>query len=121
MLSSIFDPRSPKTPLDLLTVGLLTVQILTYFALSRQSAKYFFFFQFAFWRFAYNGGLGYILKQQSERAWIVRGIKNNGWFDAKKRPKIASWVKQQLVMKMEKDYDFEVSQQCFAVGLVGHS
>ncbi len=35
MLSSIFDPRLPKTPLDLLTVGLLTTQLLFYFALSR--------------------------------------------------------------------------------------
>ncbi|KDN42625.1 hypothetical protein K437DRAFT_257809 [Tilletiaria anomala UBC 951] len=107
MLSSIFDPRQPKTPLDLLTVGLLTAQIVTYIFMSRPTAQRFFFLLFAFWRASYNGGLGWILKQQSERAWMVRTVKKEGWFDENRRPMIHARVKQHLVSKMGPDYNFE--------------
>lgn len=108
MLTSIFHPRQPKTPLDFLTIASLSFQILAYFLLSRTVAKVFFVVYFAFWRSAYNAGLGWVLKQQSERGWIVKMVKRHGWMDEKKRPKVRAWVKQQLVVKMDKDYNFEV-------------
>ncbi|EPQ27459.1 uncharacterized protein PFL1_04997 [Pseudozyma flocculosa PF-1] len=107
MLTSIFDPRQPKTPLDLITIASLASQLLAYFALSRKSAQVFFFFYFFFWRASYNAGLGHILKQQSESGWIVNLVKQQGWMDEKRKPKVRAWVKQQLVTKMEKDYDFD--------------
>lgn len=60
------------------------------------------------WRLAYNAGLGYVLKRQSETRWIVRTVKRNGWFDEKRQPKIAQWAKNELKKKMGKDYDFTV-------------
>jgi phosphatidylethanolamine N-methyltransferase len=107
MLSSIFDPREPKTPLDFITIASLSLQIFLYFVLPRSAARWFFFFYFAIWRAAYDGGLGYILKQQSERSWITKTVKSQGWFDPKRNPQSYKWVRSHLETKMEKDYKFE--------------
>ena len=37
---------------------------------------YFFIFWFLFWRFAYNAGLGYLLKQQSEKNFLTNYVSN---------------------------------------------
>uniref|UniRef100_V5EQR5 Phosphatidylethanolamine N-methyltransferase n=2 Tax=Kalmanozyma brasiliensis (strain GHG001) TaxID=1365824 RepID=V5EQR5_KALBG len=121
MLSSIFDPRQPKTPLDIVTVVSLTLQIVLYFALSRRAAQIFFFLYFAFWRASYNAGLGWILKQQSEKGLIIRQVKRNGWMDAQRRPRIHNWVKQQLVTKMDKDYVFDAMPLDYNVWLMFRS
>ncbi|PWN52329.1 hypothetical protein IE53DRAFT_367294 [Violaceomyces palustris] len=121
MLTSIFDPREPKTPLDLVTLVSVAFQIATFFALSRRACQVFFFFYFFFWRGAYNIGLGYILKQQSERGWIVKTVKKNGWMDEKRRPKVREWVKQQLVTKMEKDYNFDALPMDYNIWLMFRS
>ncbi|PWY99616.1 hypothetical protein BCV70DRAFT_200549 [Testicularia cyperi] len=121
MLSSIFDPRQPKTPLDIVTVVSLALQILLYFSLSRTSAKLFFLVYFAFWRGSYNLGLGWILKQQSETGYIIRKVKQNGWMDAKRRPKVHAWVRQQLVTKMDADYSFEATPLDYNVWLMFRS
>ncbi|TKY85486.1 hypothetical protein EX895_005648 [Sporisorium graminicola] len=121
MLSSIFDPRQPKTPLDIVTVVSLSFQILFYFALSRRAAQIFFFLYFAFWRASYNAGLGWILKQQSEKGWIIRQVKQHGWMDAQRRPRVHNWVKQQLVTKMDKDYVFDAMPLDYNVWLMFRS
>ncbi|CBQ73396.1 related to CHO2-phosphatidylethanolamine N-methyltransferase [Sporisorium reilianum SRZ2] len=121
MLSSIFDPRQPKTPLDIVTVVSLSLQILLYFALSRRAAQIFFFLYFAFWRASYNAGLGWILKQQSEKGWIIRQVKQHGWMDAQRRPRVHNWVKQQLVTKMDKDYVFDAMPLDYNVWLMFRS
>lgn len=106
MLTSLFDPRTPKSNIDLLTLFLLGLQLVLFVSLSRPTARIFFGFYFAMWRLAYNAGLGYVLKRQSETRWIVRTVKRNGWFDEKRQPKIAQWAKNELKKKMGKDYDF---------------
>ncbi|GAC97586.1 potential phosphatidylethanolamine N-methyltransferase [Pseudozyma hubeiensis SY62] len=121
MLSSIFDPRQPKTPLDIVTVVSLSLQIILYFALSRRAAQVFFFVYFAFWRASYNAGLGWILKQQSEKGWIIRQVKQNGWMDANRRPRVHNWVKQQLVTKMDSDYVFDAMPLDYNVWLMFRS
>ncbi|TKA54854.1 hypothetical protein B0A53_02663 [Rhodotorula sp. CCFEE 5036] len=108
MLTSLFDPRTPKSNIDLLTLFLLGLQLVLFVSLSRPTARIFFGFYFAMWRLAYNAGLGYVLKRQSETRWIVRTVKRNGWFDEKRQPKIAQWAKNELRKKMGKDYDFTV-------------
>ena len=107
MLTSIFHPKKPKTALDILTIVSLVLQIVLFFPLRGNVRRGFFVVYFAFWRGAYNGGLGYILKAQSEREWIVKTVKRQGWLDAKRRPKVYDWAKHHLVMKMDKDYDFD--------------
>lgn len=108
MLTSIFAPNQPKTALDIITVVTLTAQILLFFTLSGSTRELFFAIYFAFWRAAYNGGLGFVLKAQSEKRWIVKIVKKQGWMDYKRRPKIHNWIQHHLKTKMEEDYDFDV-------------
>ncbi|GAA6017973.1 hypothetical protein JCM8202_006219 [Rhodotorula sphaerocarpa] len=106
MLSSLFDPRLPKSNIDLLTLFLLGLQLVLFVSLSRPTARLFFGLYFAMWRTGYDAGLGYVLKRQSETRWIVRTVKTNGWFDDQRRPKVAQWAKSELRKKMGKGYDF---------------
>lgn len=104
MLSSIFRPDLPKTPLDLFTLATLSLQLAIFMTLPRPKAQLFFFVYFGFWRLMYNLGLGILLTKQSKTQWIVRLVERNGWMDAKRAPKACAWIKQQLKTKMGPDY-----------------
>ncbi|UZJ56933.1 hypothetical protein CBS101457_006253 [Exobasidium rhododendri] len=121
MLTSIFAPNQPKTALDILTIISLTLQIVLYFVLSGATRRLFFVVYFAFWRGAYNGGLGFILKAQSEKRWIVKTIKKEGWLDVNRKPKAYSFIKHHLNMKMEKDYNFDAMPLEYNVWLMFRS
>jgi hypothetical protein len=95
--------------IDILTLGLLGLQVFLYFTLSRKAARSFFLVYFAVWRLAYNAGLGYVLRKQSEQKWIVKTVVREGWMDAVRRPQVQRWVASELQAKMGKDYRFEVS------------
>ncbi|BGP19913.1 hypothetical protein JCM10213_008612 [Rhodosporidiobolus nylandii] len=107
MVSSLFDPRFPKSNIDLLTLFLLGSQIILFLTLPRTLGRWFFGLYFAFWRLAYDAGLGHVLKQQSETRWIVKTVAKNGWFDLDRKPAVARWVRNELGKKMGKDYNFE--------------
>lgn len=113
MLSSLFDPRLPKSYIDILTLSLLALQVLLFTVLPNSIAQYFFLAYFVCWRLAYNAGLGYILNLQSEQKWIVQFVKRKGWMDAEKRPEVNKWIQAELRAKMGKDYDFNVSFASF--------
>ncbi|CAD6886309.1 unnamed protein product [Tilletia laevis] len=121
MLTSIFDPRQPKTPLDILTLVSLGLQIVTYFVTSRQQAQAFFLVYFLFWRAAYNAGLGWVLNAQSTKGWLVSFVESRGWLDQDKCPKIREWIKQQLETKMRSDYDFEALPNEYNIWLLFRS
>ncbi|GAA5846665.1 hypothetical protein JCM9279_003401 [Rhodotorula babjevae] len=107
MLSSLFDPRFPKSNIDLLTLFLLGSQLVLFVVLSRPASRIFFGLYFALWRLAYDAGLGYVLRHQSEHRWIVKTVKREGWFDLDKKPTVAKWVRSELRKKMGADYDPE--------------
>ncbi|GAA5840346.1 hypothetical protein JCM11251_006701 [Rhodosporidiobolus azoricus] len=107
MISSLFDPRYPKSNVDILTLFLLGSQIVLFFTLSRSTARWVFGLYFAFWRLAYDAGLGYVLRKQSETRWIVKSVARHGLFDLHRQPGTAKWVRNELKKKMGKDYDFE--------------
>jgi len=109
VLTTLFHPGHPKSHLDLLNLGLLGFQIALYFALPKKSVRIFFFFYLAFWRAAYDAGLGWILTKQSKKTWIVRKVRRLGWLDAQRHPAIRDWIKRQLAGKMGGDYSFDVS------------
>lgn len=113
VLTTLFHPGYPKSHLDLLNLGLLGLQLALYFFLSRKAAQIFFFLYFAFWRAAYDAGLGWVLTKQSKKKWIVREVQRLGWLDTKRRPAVRNWIKQQLVGKMGRDYSFDVSTYNF--------
>ncbi|GAA6044275.1 hypothetical protein JCM8097_002105 [Rhodosporidiobolus ruineniae] len=107
MISSLFDPRFPKSNIDLLTLFLLGSQLLLFLVLSRPAARWFFGIYFAFWRLAYDAGLGYVLTKQSKTRWIVRTVARHGWFDSARQPAVARWVRRELGKKMGPAYDFQ--------------
>ncbi|KAJ7042973.1 phosphatidylethanolamine N-methyltransferase [Mycena alexandri] len=104
---TLFLPSYPKSHLDLLNLALLGLQLVIFAVLPRNLARLFFLFYFAFWRGAYDAGLGWILTKQSKKKWIVREVQKLGWLDPSRRPRVRNWIKAQLVGKMGKDYSFD--------------
>ena len=95
--------------IDVLTLALLGLQVVLFFALPLSTSRYFFLVYFAVWRLAYNCGLGYVLRKQSETKWIVKTVLKQGWMDSKRRPAVRNWIASELKAKMGKDYEFDVS------------
>jgi phosphatidylethanolamine N-methyltransferase len=108
VLTTLFHPGHPKSHLDLFNLGLLSLQLALFFILPRRTTQIFFFVYFAFWRAAYDGGLGWVLTKQSKKKWIVRQAHRLGWLDPERRPHVRNWIKKQLVGKMGQDYSFDV-------------
>lgn len=108
VVTALLHPSHPKSHLDILNLALLALQLLLFFTTSGTFRKLFFFVYFAFWRAAYDAGLGWVLGRQSRRKWIVREVQRLGWLDGKRRPEVREWIRRQLVGKMGKDYSFDV-------------
>ncbi|KAG8874729.1 phosphatidylethanolamine N-methyltransferase [Tulasnella sp. 331] len=106
-VASLFDPRHPKSHLDIINLSTLAFQVVIFFAFPRSITRWFFLLYFAFWRAAYDGGLGWILTKQSKKKWIVREVQRRGWLDESRRPDMRQWIKNEISGKMGKDYDFE--------------
>ncbi|POW13108.1 hypothetical protein PSHT_07879 [Puccinia striiformis] len=75
MVSSLFDPRLPKSSLDLITLSTLIAQTIPLMIFTRKKLKIYYMISFLFWRLTYNVGLGWILKKQSENKFIIKIIK----------------------------------------------
>ncbi|KAH9001866.1 phosphatidylethanolamine N-methyltransferase [Lactarius hatsudake] len=107
VVTALFHPSYPKSHIDAVNLGLLALQLVLFYAMPRTPRKIFFFLYFAFWRAAYDAGLGYVLTKQSKRRWIVRTVQRLGWLDENRRPEVRAWIRRQLVGKMGKDYSFD--------------
>lgn len=119
---TLFNPTYPKSHFDILSLFLLGSQValfLLFLFLHRlhphshfQSfSKGFFVVYFAFWRTAYDLGLGWVLTKQSKRKWIVRLVRGRGWLDTDRRPAVREWIRRQLEGKMGRDYKFDVRRR----------
>ena len=102
MISSIFRPDEPKTPLDLLTLASLVGQVAAFALLRRETAWWFFLCYFAFWRASYNIGLGVLLTKQSKTQWIVRVVERLA-----ARPRMRTWMRAQVLTKMGRAYPYD--------------
>ncbi|KAI0312639.1 phospholipid methyltransferase-domain-containing protein [Amylostereum chailletii] len=107
VVTALLHPAYPKSHIDLFNIALLALQAVLFVALPSTPRKIFFFCYFAFWRAAYDAGLGYVLTKQSKTKWIVKEVQRRGWLDEKRRPEVRRWIKDQLVGKMGKDYSFD--------------
>lgn len=121
MLSSMFRPDLPKTPLDILTICTLLVQVGLYLTLSRETAQRFFLFYFAVWRITYNAGLGYLLTQQSKTQWLVRLVQRKGYLDPKRSPMVYRYVRHHLETKMGAGYRMDTVPDEYNVWLLFRS
>ncbi len=108
VLTALFHPAYPKSHLDILNLALLGSQLVLFFVLPRDAARVFFLVYFAFWRAAYDAGLGWVLTKQSKKKWMVKEVQRLGWLDETRCPRVRNWIRAQLVGKMGKDYSFDV-------------
>lgn len=108
MVNTLFDPRQGKSIFDMVTLGVMAIEILCFFTLSHQVKRIVFVFVFFFWRLAYNVGLGFLLKYQSDTRGLVLLAKKHKIFEENAHPKLYHWLKHQLSIKMGDDYDFTV-------------
>ncbi|KAI9307991.1 phospholipid methyltransferase-domain-containing protein [Cunninghamella echinulata] len=104
MVSNLLDPKKKKGFFDLLTLGIMAFEILLFFILPVRAKQFLFIGIFAFWRLAYNVGLGLLLKYQSDSRGLVRFAEKLSLFD--KDSKTYHWLKKELSLKMDDDYDF---------------
>ncbi|CAE6441284.1 unnamed protein product [Rhizoctonia solani] len=107
VLTSLFHPFHPKSHLDLVNLALLGAQILLFAVLPHAFSRALFLVYFAFWRLAYDVGLGWVLTKQSKRRWIVKQVQARGWLDHERRPKVYEWIRNELRNKMGDDYSFD--------------
>lgn len=80
-------------------------------------SQIFFLLYFAFWRGAYDAGLGWVLTKQSKKKWIEKQVQKFGWLDGERRPEARNWVRAQLRGKMGGDYEFDVGVFSFHLAL----
>ena len=103
MISSVFRPKEVNS-FDLVTLSILGIQIAGFFY---GMPKWYFIAVFMFWRLAYNVGLGYILKMQSDHKWLFLLAKQYSLFDSVKANPAQKFLKKQLLKKMGDDYVYE--------------
>ncbi|KAJ2746401.1 phosphatidylethanolamine N-methyltransferase [Coemansia sp. BCRC 34301] len=107
MLQSLFNPLTPKTTFDIVTLVTLSTHLMVALLFPLATKRAILMAAFAFWRLCYNGGLGWILNWQSSRHGLVAMFKRNGWLDPNRGGKIYLWLKSELEAKMGPDYSFE--------------
>jgi len=108
MVSELFDMSKKKSAFDVVTLAVMAFQILLYLVLPTTFKQWLFLFLFLGWRAGYNAGLGYLLKQQSDRRALVVWAREKGIFDKNRHNPWYEWLKVDLSAKMGKDYQFEV-------------
>lgn len=105
VLSSIFNPKKPKTALDLLVLGVLLVQVVLFILLPLHVRRPTSLALFLLWRTAYDLGLGFLLHEQSVRRSLIAYVKEHSLF-CPSSPRY-EWIKAELSDKMGDDYKFD--------------
>ncbi|KAF9353259.1 phosphatidylethanolamine N-methyltransferase [Mortierella sp. NVP85] len=109
MVSELFDMSKKKSAFDVVTLAVMAFQILLYLVLPTNFKRWLFLFLFLGWRAGYNAGLGYLLKQQSDRRALVVWAREKGIFDKNRHNPWYEWLKVELSAKMDKDYQFDAA------------
>lgn len=107
MVRTLFDPRVKKSFTDMVIVFVLGFYISLYFILPAGLRIPVYCFLFAFWRLAYNGGIGWLLDQQSKYSRLTKFANDHKLFDKTNENKF--WhkiLKHDLSSKLDSDYDF---------------
>lgn len=107
MVRTLFDPRVKKSFTDVIIVSVLAFYISLYFVLPVSWRVPVYLALFGFWRLAYNGGIGWLLDQQSKHLRLTKTAKEYKLFD--KTNENTSWqkvLKHDLCSKLPSDYKF---------------
>ncbi|KAJ1915394.1 phosphatidylethanolamine N-methyltransferase [Tieghemiomyces parasiticus] len=106
-LTALFTVGRGKTTFDYITLSVMATQVGLFLMLPSAIKRPLFIGLFMFWRALYNGGLGYLLKVQSERRQLVKWARRWGLFDpAYGDGSRARFFQAELTAKMGPDYDF---------------
>jgi phosphatidylethanolamine N-methyltransferase len=104
LIEHLLDPSSPKTLLDAPIILAIVVQIIA-FLLKSKLPSWIYVLTFLGWRMAYNVGLGYILKQQSEKRTWERWTTRYGFAEKGKDVDTLPPRSQQLVKTVRSELE----------------
>ncbi len=80
--------------LTFFTLLTLIFQPFLYYILPHAFRSPIFLLYFTFWRSSYDFGLGYILRKQSEKKYIVRKLRSWGWLSLSGKDEGEEWYKK---------------------------
>lgn len=97
---------------DLVVIALLAIHILLLWYLPAGAKIPVFAFIYLFWRAAYNGGIGWLLHNQSHHKTLIRWAEKTKVFvnpatGKNPHPALYNWIKKELESKIPKDYSFD--------------
>jgi phosphatidylethanolamine N-methyltransferase len=108
MVRSLFDPTLRKSYAEVLIFISLVANVGVYRWLSSQQARiYGFCALYAFWRLAYNLGIGLILYRQSNHNTLVNFAKRQGLFKHDNNTLLQKLTHLEMKSKMGRSYDVE--------------
>ena len=114
MVSQLLSPTEPKNVSDVAILAVLASLISALFWLPSYLQVPVFAVTFLFWRAAYNVGIGWLLRQQSDYKRLVIWAKKLHVFENPKsgenpHPSVYRLLKRELETKIPKDYNFETA------------
>ncbi|KAJ5560974.1 hypothetical protein N7535_009171 [Penicillium sp. DV-2018c] len=112
MVSQLLSPSEPKNFGDLVVLILLAGHVFLLWALPAGAKVPVFAVLYLFWRLAYNGGIGWLLHNQSNHKTLLRWAEKTKVFvnpatGKNPHPKLYNWIKRELETKIPKDYSFD--------------
>lgn len=112
MVSQLLDPRQPKNLSDVVVLVILALHIAAAYYLPASLKRPVFAAIYLCWRAAYNVGIGYLLRVQSNHTLLVRWAKKWKLFEnpstgKNPRPWLYRLLKRELETKIPEDYSFE--------------
>jgi phosphatidylethanolamine N-methyltransferase len=112
MVSQLLSPTQPKNLSDVLVLAILASHLLVFAALAPEARVPVFAAIYMFWRTAYNGGIGWLLHNQSHHNTLVRWATKSQIFvdpstGKNPHPKLYGLLKKDMQTMIPKDYSFD--------------
>lgn len=112
MVSQLLSPTEPKNVFDLIVLTILAVHILVFMGLAPEARIPVFAAIYMFWRASYNGGIGWLLHNQSHHNTMVRWAVKSKIFanpatGDNPHPILYRLLKRDMETMIPKDYSFD--------------
>ncbi|KAJ5670412.1 Phosphatidylethanolamine N-methyltransferase [Penicillium maclennaniae] len=112
MVSQLLSPSEPKNMSDAFVLVLLALHISLLWVLPAGAKVPVFAVVYLFWRAAYNGGIGWLLHNQSHHKTMIRWAEKTKVFvnpatGDNPHPTLYNWIKRELETKIPHDYNFD--------------
>ncbi|KAL1986986.1 hypothetical protein VTN96DRAFT_5142 [Rasamsonia emersonii] len=112
MVSQLLSPTQPKNLSDMIVLAILALHFVAFWLLPASARIPAFAAIYAFWRTAYNGGIGWLLHNQSNHRTLVRWAEKSKVFinpstGKNPHPKLYHLLKRDMETMIPKDYSFD--------------